>query len=288
MSRADVTVGLLHPGRMGAAVAAQLRTGGTRVLWDPAGRSAGSAARAGDAGLEPAEDLADLVRRSDLVLSLCPPAAAETVARQVADLPMAGTVFVEANAISPRRMLRIAGMFPQAVVVDAAVVGPPPGNGERPRLYVSGPPAATRLLAELFTATDVEVRSLGEEIGKASALKLSYGSYNKTSRVLAAVSYALADASGVGEELLDIAAQRPGSYLAEATAIPTTAARAWRWGPEMVEAAELLAELGLPDELMRAAAAVLSRWDEARDTDLSVPDALARLRRGTGSVTPPL
>lgn len=287
MSGADVTVGLLHPGRMGAAVAAQLRARGTRVLWDPSGRSRGSAARAGEAGLEPAEDLADLVRRSDLVLSLCPPAAAETVARQVAELPVTGTVFVEANAIAPRRMLRIAGMFPRAVVVDAAVVGPPPVDGHRPRLYASGPPAATRLLGELFAATDVEFRSLGEEIGRASTLKLSYGSFNKTARVLAAVSYALADAGGVGDELLDIAAQRPGGYLAEAAAIPTTAARAWRWGPEMDEAAELLAELGLPDDLMRAAAAVLSRWDDARDTDLSVPEALGRLRRGSGSVTPP-
>ena len=42
----DVTVGLLHPGEMGAAVGQCLAGAGHRVLWAPEGRSPSSAARA--------------------------------------------------------------------------------------------------------------------------------------------------------------------------------------------------------------------------------------------------
>ena len=48
----DVTIGLLHPGDMGAAVGQCLAGAGHRVLWAPEGRSAAtSAARAEAAGL---------------------------------------------------------------------------------------------------------------------------------------------------------------------------------------------------------------------------------------------
>ena len=35
-----MTIGILHPGRMGAAVAAEAVKAGARVLWCPEGRSA--------------------------------------------------------------------------------------------------------------------------------------------------------------------------------------------------------------------------------------------------------
>jgi predicted dinucleotide-binding enzyme len=49
---AAVTVGLVHPGEMGAAVGAVLRSAGQTVLWASSGRSAASAARAEEAGLD--------------------------------------------------------------------------------------------------------------------------------------------------------------------------------------------------------------------------------------------
>ncbi|AXI76829.1 NAD(P)-dependent oxidoreductase [Peterkaempfera bronchialis] len=282
MTRSAPTVGILHPGSMGAAVAGQLRSRGVEVLWHSAARSSATAARAEAAGLVAVRDLSVLLERADVVISLCPPAAAEDVARQVAEHGFAGKTYVEANAIAPQRMLRIANLLEGATVVDAAVVGSPPVGGKRPRLYAAGPPVAVARLRELFASTDVRVHPLGEEIGKASALKLAYTSYQKVSRVLAALAYGVADAGGVADELLDLAGQRPGSYLAETGYIPKTAGRAWRWGPELDEAADLLAEVGLPDELMRAASAVLARWDGARDgIDLDIAGALRQLREGS-------
>ncbi|WP_405769890.1 DUF1932 domain-containing protein [Streptomyces sp. NBC_01538] len=273
------TVGLLHPGSMGSAFGAQLRARGHTVLWCPDRRSDTTRRRAERAGLE-AETLPKLVSRSNVLLSLCPPAAAEETAVQVAELGMAGagTIYVEANAVAPSRMQRIADRLAPMPVIDAAVVGSPPVGGKSPTLYLSGPSKQADRIAELFAGTDVQTHVLGDSIGQASALKLAYSSYQKVSRVLAAVAYGAADTYGVADELLVIAAKRTRSYLVETDYIPKTAARAWRWGPELEDAAALLADAGLPDSLMHAAAATLARWDGNRDERLDIAEALEALR----------
>ncbi|MEU6572538.1 DUF1932 domain-containing protein [Streptomyces sp. NPDC046805] len=271
------TVGLLHPGSMGAAFGAQLRARGVTVLWSPEGRSHASVRRAGKAGLEP-DTVASLLARADVVLSLCPPAAAEDVARLVGEHSFVGKTYVDANAIAPPRMHRIAELLPQAAVLDAAVVGSPPTGGKFPTLYLSGPARQATEVESLFADTDVRTHFLGEERGKASALKLAYSSYQKVSRVLAAVAYGAADEYGVADELLTIAAKRTRSYLAETDYIPKTAARAWRWGPELEDAAALLADAGLPDDLMHAAVETLARWNGNKDEPMDLAEALAALR----------
>ncbi|MET9956298.1 DUF1932 domain-containing protein [Streptomyces sp. NPDC006339] len=272
------TVGLLHPGAMGAAVGGQLVRAGHRVLWAPAHRSAASAERATRAGLTPARDLAELLDEAEVVLSICPPAVAEDVAHAAS--AYAGT-WVEANAITPERARRIARLLPASTVVDGGIVGSPPVGGKRPTLYLSGP--ATEPVEELFGGTDITTHVLGERIGQASALKLSYSAYQKASRVLAAVSYGLAADHCVDQELLAIAGKRPGSYLTETGYIPKTAARAWRWSPELIEAADMLQEAGLPDDMLRAAAAVLERWAPTKDdSHLSVGQALEQLHGPPG------
>lgn len=270
-------VGILHPGSMGAAVAACAAANGHRVLWAPAGRSPATVARAQEYGLE-AAPLEQLLADADVVLSLCPPAAAVDVAVQAAESNFAG-VYVEANAISPATVGRVADVLPaSAVLVDAAVVGSPPVGGKAPTLYLAGPGAATELVELLFTGTAVRTHVLGTEPGQASALKLAFSAYQKVSRVLAALATGLAHEHGVEQELAAIAARRRGSYLSETEYIPKTAARAWRWGPELEEAAAMAADAGLPPDVLTAAARTLARWDDAKDdTQLSIADALARL-----------
>ncbi|MFI6345201.1 DUF1932 domain-containing protein [Streptomyces sp. NPDC050560] len=273
------TISLLHPGSMGAAFGAQLRALGFTVLWCPDGRSDATRRRAEQAGLEAAA-LPELVSRCDLLLSLCPPAAAEQVAEQVAEVRATGasTVYVEANAVAPSRVQGIADRLAPAAVIDAAVVGSPPAGGKTATLYLSGPREQSDRIAELFAETDIRTHVLGERIGQASALKLSYSSFQKVSRVLAAVAYGAAESYGVADELLVIASKRTRSYLVETDYIPKTAARAWRWGPELEDAAALLADADLPDALMHAAATTLARWEGNRDERLGVAEALEALR----------
>ncbi|MFJ3891134.1 DUF1932 domain-containing protein [Streptomyces rubrogriseus] len=271
------TVGILQPGSMGAAVAACAATNAAAALWCETGRSTASVERAARFGLTPVATLAELLDRSDIVISLCPPAAAEDLARDVAGHRFAG-VYVEANAINPERTQRIAALLDGgATVVDGGVVGSPPVGGKAPTLYLSGAVSATKHIEALFTGTAVRTAVLGTEIGKASALKLAYSSFQKTSRVLVALAVGMAREHGVDQELIEVASRRTDSYLAEPQYVAKTAARAWRWGPELEEAADTLAAAGLPPEMLRAAASTLARWNDAKDGELTLTDALDRL-----------
>ncbi|GGX29380.1 DUF1932 domain-containing protein [Streptomyces chryseus] len=272
------TVGILHPGSMGAAVAACAATNAAAVLWCETGRSTASVERAAQFGLTPVATMAELLERSDIVISLCPPAAAEDLARDVAGHRFAG-VYVEANAINPVRTQRIAALLaPAAAVVDGGVVGSPPVGGKTPTLYLSGPADATARIEALFAGTAIQAAALGTEVGKASALKLSYAAFQKTSRVLVALAVGMAREHGVDQELIEVASKRTDSYLSEPQYVAKTAARAWRWGPELEEAADALAAAGLPPEVLRAAASTLARWHEVKDnSELTLTDALDRL-----------
>jgi 3-hydroxyisobutyrate dehydrogenase-like beta-hydroxyacid dehydrogenase len=254
-------VTVLHPGAMGAAVGRQAVIGGASVRWIGSGRSAATRKRAAAAGFDEFADLLAALDGTDIVLSICPPAAAEDLAREL--IGYTG-VFVEANAITPARVARIAAMLPTARVVDGGIIGEPPNQAGTTRLYLSG---ITAGIPELFSGTALEVVTLPGGIGQASALKMAYASYQKASRVLAAVAHALAREYGVDDHLMREAGLLRSFPLADVEQFPAVAAKAWRWAPELVEVADVLRESGLPDELALGAAAALARWASAKDRD---------------------
>jgi 3-hydroxyisobutyrate dehydrogenase-like beta-hydroxyacid dehydrogenase len=269
-----LTVGLLHPGRMGSAIAAQLIARGHRVVWCPVGRSVGSARRAEQVGLVAVDSIGELLTACDVVFSICPPAAAEEVADQIAGYT---GIFVEANAISPHRMVAIGERL-DATVVDASIIGPPPSATARARMYLSGPADAVELVRGLLAGSTAEPVSLGARLGQASALKMAFGSFQKTSRALAAVSHAIAGDYGVTEQLLKEATELGDNALMEPDYLPSAAARAWRWAPEMIEVAETARMLGLPDALATGSAEVMARWAADQDDfDIDLATALRHL-----------
>ncbi len=251
---------------MGAAVAAQALGHVATVLWCSAGRSASTAQRAAEAGLEEIQDLDELLYRADVLLSICPPIVAEDLARAVAGRKYAG-IFVEANAISPARCNRIVTMLGEAGarVVDGAIFGPPPTNVSSVRIYLAGEPNATRIIEQIFAGTTVQPVILGVSPPRASALKIADASYQKAARALAAIAHAMAAEYGVTEHLLSEADRIQGSPLIDLEYLPSVAARAWRWAPEMLEVADSFTEVGLPPEFALAAAKVLSRWHGDKD-----------------------
>jgi len=273
------TIGILHPGSMGAAVAAEA-AGRATVLWCSQGRSKATADRASRYGLTAVEDLEELAIQSEVILSICPPANAEEVARSIVALSFSG-IYVEANAISPEKVKRIHEMMERAgaTLVDGAIIGSPPSPNRTSRLLLAGNERAMTVVTQLFQGTQATVHTLSGGIGSASALKLAYSSYQKASRVLAALAYAFATDHGVEGDLLDIASGRTVSYLGEPQYFPTVAARAWRWAPEMREIADALAASELPPELAEAAANVMDRWTSTKDRPGTIDEALALLRR---------
>jgi len=267
-------VTLLHPGSMGAAMGAQARRTGATVRWVATGRSAETLGRAEDAGLVECAELATALDGSDIVLSICPPAHAEDVARLVAEIGFTG-IYLDANAIAPARMQRVAAVLPTAQHVDGGIIGGPPTTPGTTRLYVCG---HAEPIARLFEGTALEVVTLPGGIGQASALKMAYASYQKTSRVLGAVAHALARRHDVEDHLAreaDLLHSRP---LADTDGFRAAAARAWRWAPEMREADEALRAAGLPGDMAVGAAVALERWTSVKDRDdLDLSTVLALL-----------
>lgn len=273
------TITLLHPGAMGAAVAAQAVAAGHEVLWVPEGRSEATRQRAREAGATACDSLGEALERCEVVLSICPPQAAEDVAATVANHAFNG-VYVDANAINPQRMLYIAEQIrPGRTVLDGAIFGPPPGGQRSARLYLAGEDGSADLVDSLFGDTCLHVRRASGSIGSASALKMAFASYQKAARTLAGVAHALADAHGVGDQLTAEAEAMAANILSDPAYLPSVAARAWRWAPEMQDIAETLRAAGLPAEMAEAAVTVMSRWEDDKDQyGLKVADVLAHLR----------
>jgi hypothetical protein len=69
------------------------------VLWVPEGRGAATRKRAAEAGLDEC-GWAEMAARSDVIVSVCPPAAALQVARAMAGTGFGG-LYLDANAIAP-------------------------------------------------------------------------------------------------------------------------------------------------------------------------------------------
>ena len=102
-------VGVLHPGAMGAAVGSALRPRAGAVIWAAAGRSHATSKRAELADLVAVPDLTAVARRSDVIISVCPPHAAREVADEVAGaLDGRCPVYVDANAVSPATVRAVA------------------------------------------------------------------------------------------------------------------------------------------------------------------------------------
>jgi 3-hydroxyisobutyrate dehydrogenase-like beta-hydroxyacid dehydrogenase len=251
-------VGILHPGEMGAAVAAALRERGEAVLWASAGRSSATAERAQEAGLEDVRDVSELCNRCEVLLSVCPPHAAVDVAREVSGFT--GT-YVDANAVSPETARSIASLH--ARFVDGGIVGPPPLRAGTTRLYLSGGEAPR--IAELFAGTRVDARVISGEPGAASALKAAYAGWTKGSGALLLTVRALAQAEGVEDALLEEwRLSLPELEERSAGAARAADRKGWRWVGEMDEITHSMAAHDLPTGFHEAAAEVFRRASEER------------------------
>lgn len=280
---ADRVVGILHPGDMGAAVGACVVAGGAKALWVSANRSPATIARAEAAGLMACETLAKLAAACDTILSVCPPHAALEVASAVAALEFKG-LYLDANAIAPRTTREVGRIVTAAGAdfVDGGIIGPPPADPDRTRLFLCGADAAR--IAELFAGTVLATPILDGAIGAASAIKACYAAWTKGTTALLADIHALAEHEGVAPALIAEWARTQPGLAAQSEKIRADTRKAWRWIGEMEEIAASFAAAGLPDGFHRAAAEIYSRLATFKDAKSPPPlaDVTAAVRRGSG------
>ncbi len=218
---------------------------------------------------------------SDLVVSVCPPHAAEEVARAVAAAGFGG-LYLDANAISPARARRVGEVIAAAGarLVDGGIIGGPAWQAGSTRLYLSGPDAGE--VAALFADGPFEAVTLAGPPGAASALKMAYAAYTKGSAALVAGILAVATREGVDAALLAEWGRGDGRLASEyERLIGAAVPKAWRYVGEMEEIAATFAAAGLPSGFHEAAAALYRRLEEYRDVDPAPPtgEVVARLLR---------
>ncbi len=154
---AIASIGLLHPGEMGAGIGAALVRSDYRVTWASAGRRRQSVERARDAGLVDVEAVEDVRDASDLVISVCPPHAALDVAKQVSGF---GGIYLDANAIAPGTAREVADLVERgalATSTEALLARRPrpykvpvcicPARGRPKSVRCSAAPRSKRLLS---------------------------------------------------------------------------------------------------------------------------------------------
>lgn len=252
-------IGILHPGDMGISVAASALNSGHEVYWVSEGRSTQTAERAAKFNLKDVTTLSKVFETCWIVISVCPPHAAEDVADQVIANGFTG-IFLDANAISPQRVIRIGKKITDAGAefVDGGIIGLPAWEPGKTWLYLSGKRADT--IASCFSSGPLGTGVIGETIGKASALKMCYAAYTKGTMALLGAILATAETLGVREEL-EHQWSRGGSKFAEESAdtVRRVTAKAWRFVGEMGEISETFKEAGLPGDFHNGAADIYRR-----------------------------
>jgi 3-hydroxyisobutyrate dehydrogenase-like beta-hydroxyacid dehydrogenase len=252
-------VGILHPGEMGVSIAASAQNSGNRVYWVSEGRSPQTAERAARIGLVDARSLARLCQTCSVIFSVCPPDAAEAIARGVLAEGFRG-LYADMNAISPERTARIGAMMAAggARFVDGGIIGGPAWKPNSTWLYLSGEEAQS--VADCFSAGPLETCVIGESIGKASALKMCFAAYSKGITALLCAVLAASEALDVREEL-ERHWSRDDSTVAEQNLrrVQQVTAKAWRFVGEMDEIAATFRAVEMPGEFHSAAADIYRR-----------------------------
>ena len=240
-------IGFLHPGQMGSSIAAAAVAGGHEVSWASEGRSSATAERVARVGLVDVGTVASMADAADMIVSVCPPASAVDVAREVAASSFGG-IYVDANAVSPATGNDVAAIVEAAgaTAVDGGIVGPPAWQEGSTRLYVAG--SSADVVAEAMRGGLLGVVALDGDFGAASALKMAYAGWTKGSSALLLTIAAYAKSAGVLDDLVaEWDMSQPGVANRAAASARGTAPKAWRFVGEMKEIAESLSAAGLPD-----------------------------------------
>lgn len=274
------TIAILMPGDMGHGCAVAFRDNGFRTVTCLAGRSERTRGLAARAGLEDLGSLDAVAREADLILSILPPESALAQAQAVAAaMASVGRTppYADCNAVSPATVRAIGAAIggAGAPFIDGGIVGLNPVREEgRTRLYVSGPDTAP---VEALDGRGLQVRPLGTEIGRASAMKMVYAAATKGTFTLHAAVLAVAQVHGLtADYLAELDESLPAVRQAMARMVPRIPLDAARWEGEMNEIAATFAEAGVTPRFHEGAAwimALAARTPIARETRETVDES---------------
>ena len=253
-------IGILHPGEMGISIAASAINNGHQVFWMSQSRSDKTRARAENHNLIEIDSLFRFCQICEMIISVCPPHSAEEVATSVLEAGFQG-LYLDANAISPQRAAKIGHMLNVNNIrfVDGGIIGGPAWRPKETWLYLSGKHSDE--IAGCFVNGPLEIKIMGNEIGKASALKMCYAAYSKGTTALLAAILAAAESLAVGNELNELWDMDNAGFSEQANRRATrVTAKAWRFEGELLEIASTFENVGLPSGFHEAARRSTVGW----------------------------
>ncbi len=251
------SVAILSPGDMGHAIGQLLRENELRVLTCLAGRSSRTRDLSKQAGITDVPTINELVEQSDVLMSVTVSEAVPGLCREISDAVKAtGTdlLFAECNAIAPELSKEMEGVLNEggARYVDASIIGGPPRKGCSPRVYASGDNVAEFLQLRDF---GLDVRDLGDQLGRASGIKMCYAAMTKGTTALHAELLIAAEKMGLTEEVMaEFAGSQPAVVTRMEGWMPTMPAKSRRWVSEMEEIEKTFSDLGLTPNILKGVA----------------------------------
>ena len=251
------TVAILSPGDMGSGVGYALGQNEIDVVSCLRGRSDRTRLLAAQAHFRDIPTLGLLVEQADLILSILVPDQAVSVAEQVASaMRLTGkhSVYADCNAISPQTTRRIEAIITEAGgdYVDGGIIGGSPTRGTPPRFYVSG--EHTDVVAEL-DGKGITVKPLGNEIGRASGIKMCYAALTKGTSTLHTALLSAAESMNLTDELIaEFEFSQPAALKQMNGGISRLPPNAHRWIGEMEEIASTFEHLGITPSFHKGAA----------------------------------
>ena len=239
-------IGILYPGDMGHNVGRVLKEDGFAVVTTLVGRSKRTRQLSAQAGITELDSLAAVVEQADIVLSIIPPTAAQTVSHDFAQAVRQANrrpLFVDANAVSPMTVGQVGETIRAAGCdfLDACIIGPARDVRGRCTVYVSGPHVRG---FEAALGQSLRLHPLGDAIGQASAFKMLFSGLNKgLVAVLSELTVAAQEYDFLNDLLACYTELFPGVMQSLEWLVPTYPFHAARRAEEMRELAETLEHL---------------------------------------------
>ena len=256
-------IGILMPGDMGHGCGKALLDNGFNVFTCLSNRSERTKSLAKKSGIEDTDNLENLLNEVDIILSILPPEFAISQARIVNEASIKNNMnkvitYVDCNAVSPKTSVKIGDTLSQKNFnfVDGGIIGLNPliENGKT-RLYLSGQHAEK---LKVVDGKGLVVKIIGNEIGKASAMKMVYASATKGTFALhAAVITASRKLNLFNEYIDELKYSKPNILEAMENMVPKIPLDADRWGGEMLEIANTYEEIDLTPKFHLGAADVM-------------------------------
>jgi 3-hydroxyisobutyrate dehydrogenase-like beta-hydroxyacid dehydrogenase len=266
--REKMKIALIGYGEVGQIFARELRANGAQalstfdILFQDVARSEKHRAAAARDGILMAASAAEAGADADVIISAVTADKVKEVASQAATWLKAGQYFLDVNSAAPNTKSEAAKIIAPtgAHYVEGAVMAPVPGPGIKVQILSGGPKAEE--LAPQLNALGMNIQPVASEYGRASAMKLCRSIMIKGIEALIVDCAKAAKEWNVEKEVFgSLDASYPSIDWRKLSVDMAGRVRQHgvRRGAEMREAAAMVADLGMMNELELAVAGAQER-----------------------------